>query len=224
LGIYGSTFIGFEGSIDLYGTNLSGDDCFSNTFNGCGQIRSNMEMRNLNILNSTVTTGAYFWESTSNITKSFFVKNARAIQHSSAVGSPFSYDALLFSDNTYDVNNTSGSAISIGKSNGANPTTYTGSAVTFTGSINLTMTVKNEAGQVIVGAFAYIDNENQAPFIMNTTTNESGIATVGYTGSPVNGATWRVRKYGYKNYKQIIDIGSSNIGIPVTLVVDPQQI
>jgi len=222
--IYGSNFIGFEGTVDLYGTNLTGDDCFANTFNGCGQIRSNMEMRNLNILNSLVTTGGYLWESTSNITKSLFVNNVRGIEHPSATGSPFSYDTLIFSGNGFDINNTSGQAITIGKNNGANPSTYTGSAVTFTGSVTLTITVKDEAGNPIVGAFAFIDQSPpESPYIMNTQTVAGGIATVGWTGGPVIGSTWRVRKYGYKNYKQSIDIGEVNISIPVTLVVDPQQ-
>jgi hypothetical protein len=89
--------------------------------------------------------------------------------------------------------------------------------------IQLSMTVKNEANEPIVGAFAYIDPTDVAPYIMNTTTNSSGIATVSYGGGPVNNTRWRVRKYGYKNFKQILDIGGDNISLPVVLVIDPQQ-
>jgi hypothetical protein len=98
-----------------------------------------------------------------------------------------------------------------------------GATVNIVSSVDLTMTVKDESGSVIVGAYAYIDDNDQTPFIMNTTTNGSGVATVPYSGSPVTGARWRVRKYGYKPFKQIIDIGSSDISIPVTLIADPQQ-
>ena len=98
-----------------------------------------------------------------------------------------------------------------------------GATVNIVSSVDLTMTVKDESGSVIVGAYAYIDDNDQTPFIMNTTTNSSGIATTPYSGSPVTGARWRVRKYGYKPFKQIIDIGSSDISIPVTLITDPQQ-
>jgi len=98
-----------------------------------------------------------------------------------------------------------------------------GATVNIVTSVNLTMTVKDSSGSVIVGAYAYIDDNDITPFIMNTTTNGSGVATTTYSGSPVTGARWRVRKYGYKPFKQIIDIGSSDISIPVTLVTDPQQ-
>jgi hypothetical protein len=142
-----------------------------------------------------------------------------------SVAGPHTFDNLKFDSNTYDVYNTSGVSVSVGKSNGSNPTTYNpaGSEVLFTGSVQLTMTVKKENGDPIVGAFAYIDDNDQSPYIMNTTTGAGGVATTGYAGSPVTGARWRVRLYGYKNFKMILDIGGSNIDLPVTLVVDPQQ-
>jgi hypothetical protein len=90
-------------------------------------------------------------------------------------------------------------------------------------SVSLTMTVKDEDGNVVVGAYAYIDDDNITPFIMNTTTNASGIATVQHTGGAAPGSTWRVRKYGYKAYTQTIDIAGDDISIPVTLISDPQQ-
>jgi len=90
-------------------------------------------------------------------------------------------------------------------------------------SVSLTMTVKDEDGAVVVGAFAYIDDDNIDPFIMNTTTNASGIATVQHTGGAAPGSTWRVRKYGYKPYKQTVEIAGADISIPVTLIADPQQ-
>jgi len=94
-------------------------------------------------------------------------------------------------------------------------------------SITLKMMVTNEAGNGINGALAYIDDNDETPYIMNTVTAQvegvDGVATVGYVGSPVNGSRWRVRKYGYKNFKQLVDIGSSDITLYITLVVDPQQ-
>jgi hypothetical protein len=89
--------------------------------------------------------------------------------------------------------------------------------------ITLSMTVKGESGSPINGASAYIDDNDVSPFIMNTTTNASGIASVSYGGGPTSGARWRVRKYGFKNFKMLIDIGTADISLPVTLVADPQQ-
>jgi hypothetical protein len=90
-------------------------------------------------------------------------------------------------------------------------------------SVSLTMTVKDEAGDPINGAFAYIDDNNITPFIMNTTTNALGVATVQHTGGAAPGSTWRVRIYGYKPYTQTVDIAGDDISIPVTLISDPQQ-
>lgn len=90
-------------------------------------------------------------------------------------------------------------------------------------SVTLTMTVKDEDGAVVVGAYAYIDDNNITPFIMNTTTNASGVATVQHTGGAAPGSMWRVRKYGFRPYKQVIDIAGADISIPVTLINDPQQ-
>jgi hypothetical protein len=89
--------------------------------------------------------------------------------------------------------------------------------------ITLSMTVTDESGSPINEALAYIDDNDTSPFIMNTTTNSSGIATVTYGEGPVTGARWRVRKYGYKNFKMLVDIGSVGINLPVSLVADPQQ-
>ena len=91
-------------------------------------------------------------------------------------------------------------------------------------NITLSMTVTGEDQLPIVGAKAYIDDPtNTEPYIMNTLTNGSGIATVGWGGGPVAGAYWRVRLYGYKPFLAISNIGAVDKDIPVTLVKDPQQ-
>lgn len=100
-----------------------------------------------------------------------------------------------------------------------NPTVTT----TIINIVYLTMIVKDEAGQAIVGAWAFIDQSPpESPYIMNQQTIAGGVAEVIWTGGAVSGSTWRVRKYGYKNFKQTIDIGGSNISLPITLVADPQ--
>jgi len=100
---------------------------------------------------------------------------------------------------------------------------YTGT-VSFPTSVTLTMIVKDENNQFVNGAFAYIDNNDQSPFILNTTTGADGVASTSYAGSTVNGSRWRVRKYGYKQFKQLVDISTSNITVYVTLAIDPQQV
>jgi len=123
---------------------------------------------------------------------------------------------------TAHIDNVSGGAVIVNRSNLTDCTTSTGNT-TFKDSIDLTMIVKTVGGIAIQGALAYIDDQDESPFIMNTTTDEFGIATVNYNGSPMTDSRWRVRKYGYKDFKQLISTGSVNIDLPVTLVVDPQQ-
>jgi hypothetical protein len=116
--------------------------------------------------------------------------------------------------------------LTINKINGANPSIGfpDGDAITkIQASLTLSMTVKDESGTEVSGAYAYIDDDDTSPYIMNTTTNASGVAQTSYTGASVTGSRWRVRKYGYKPYRQLVDIGSSDISIPVTLIADPQQ-
>lgn len=90
-------------------------------------------------------------------------------------------------------------------------------------SVTLEMVVKNEVGTPLQNILVYIDNNDQSPYIMNTLTDINGKASVTYVGSAVSNARWRARKYGYKNFKQLISIGSDNISLPVSLVADPNQ-
>ncbi len=229
LSLYASTFIGFEGGIYLYGTNLSGDDCFANTFGACGQTDSNMEIRNTNFLNTTITTGAFLWrDSVSDIQKSSFINNSRGIQHTASAGSPYTYTDLLFSSNTYDVNNTSGVTIDISKSGTSNPSTYDtgGSTVTFTGSVPVKITVKNALGTAIQDAQCAIYKTSDSSQIMNKDSLATGIASDSYTGTTPADCYWRVRKSSTGTTKYISQSGNGTIdsgtgfSVSVTLVED----
>lgn len=92
--------------------------------------------------------GALLWNESIDIKNCQFLANTdatndpAAIEHPSAAGSPYSYDALTFSGNDYDVNNTSGSAVTINIVN--TPTggasTSKGSGVTFSNPKTLILT------------------------------------------------------------------------------------
>lgn len=116
--------------------------------------------------------------------------------------------------------------LTLNKVNGANPITSLPSGDTIVkiqASITLEMVVTDENGDEVSGAYAYIDDNDTSPYILNTTTNASGIASTSYVGAAVVGSRWRVRKYGYKPYRQLVDISSESISLPVTLIADPQQ-
>ncbi len=230
-------------SLDVSSTAIDIMQLYGCSFNNAGVITLPPTAANREVLNCSFEAGAGVVISTCIVTNCNFISSdAEAILMSSVshnttycnfiacpVGvkldtynaSPYTFNALIFTNSTFHVNNTSGQTLTVGKSNGSNPSTYTGSLVTFTGSVVLKIVVKDEAGAVMVGVRTYIDDQNQSPYILDTTTDSNGEASTTYTGSPVTNATWRVRKYGYKPFEQLVSIGSDNITLPVSMVVDP---
>ena len=203
------------------------------TFTGCGQVTiGSGEFRNCTFSNTTADStseeaAAWLQFDYEDIESCTFSDNYYAIVMGidSTSDEAITFTNLTFSNNVYDVLWLGTGTLTITVVGGTIPTYFApnGGTVLLPSSVTLTMTVKDEAGAVIVGAFAYIDDDNETPFIMNTTTNGSGIATVAHTGGAVGGSTWRVRLYGYKAYVQTIDIAGDDISIPVTLIADPQQ-
>ena len=122
--------------------------------------------------------------------------------------------------------NNSGKAIAISLIGTTQPSVRNGSgaSTTFPSSITLKIAVKDIDGNPMVGVRCYIDDQNVSPFILDDVTNGDGEAYVVHTEGPVANATWRVRKYGYLPFQQIVNIGSADITLPVTLVEDPLQI
>lgn len=220
--LYGSSFI--NAGIITLPPNATNREVLNCSIEACsGMIISTCVVQNCNFISSDAE--AIVMSSIShNTTKCNFIACPAGVKIDTYNASAYPFNALIFTNCTYDVNNTTGQSLIVGNSNGSNASTYTGSLVDFQGSVVLTMSVKNEAGGVIVDAWAYIDPTDESPFIMNKLTDVNGIASETYTGAPVTGTRWRVRKYGYKDFKQLINIAGSNIDLPVTLILDPQQV
>lgn len=223
--LYGTQFRNMKGGVNM--GNDAQHLAYGVSFAGCGQFDpiGAPILRNLILAETADVDAALLWNENINIADCKFIANTvgAAIEHPSAVGTPYSHSDLIMSGNTYDILNSSGSAITITLGGDSNSNNYEGSTVNFESSIQLTLTVKDEVGDPVVGASAYIDNDDQSPYILNTTTNESGIATTPYSGSPMTNSRWRVRKYGYKPFSQNINTGSVDIDLPVTLVADSLQ-
>jgi hypothetical protein len=225
--MYGTTFK------DLRGTFNSGDNIghkfLSCVFSKCSQFDpvGAPVIRDCSFAETTDIDAALLWNESIDIEGCAFISNTlgAAIEMPDHESSPYTYTSLLFSDNTDDVYNSSGNAIEITSAGTpkSDPSSSEGSSVSFPTSVQLTMTVYDEAANPIETAYAYIDDDNLTPFILNTTTNVNGVATVSHTGGTALGATWRVRKYGFRPYKQVIDVEGDDISIPVTLITDPQQ-
>lgn len=225
--LYGTTFKSLYGAIALEGD--TDHAYYGVNFIDCDQVDpvGGAVIRNCTFAETTSVDAALLWNESIDIQKSTFIANTvgAAIEHPSAAGTPYDYHDLDFSGNTFDGLNSSGTDIDVNLNGVSNAALDEGAnTITYLSSATLTMVVKDQGGSVVVGAYAYIDDNNITPFIMNTTTNASGIATVGHTAGTVTGATWRVRKYGYKPFIVTTDIpASGTTTIPVTLITDPQQ-
>lgn len=198
LSLYSSSFIGFEGPVDLTGTGVSSDDCFACTFNGCGRIDSNMEIKNCNILNSVATTtdGAFIWDSNTNLQKCLFANNSRAVVFEATTGSPFTFTDVSFSGNTFDVRNESNGAITINRVGGTDPSIEnTGSSTTtVSSSVSVTVTVVDKNNTVIQNAQTAIYRTSDDLEVMNEDTDATGVATASYSGTTPANIYVRVRK------------------------------
>lgn len=138
---------------NIYGSTLSGMatgtvansvvEMISVTVDSSAQLTIGLaDILNSTISNSTDTNGAILLPSadTHLIRKTAFNNNSRAIEIDTYYASNYTYNELLFSGNTFDTNNTSGSTQLVDKTNGANPTTYTGTLVTYQASFAHTIT------------------------------------------------------------------------------------
>lgn len=227
LRLYGCVFI--DCGTFAFPSAISGSEAYDCTWNGCGEIDvESFKFRYCNFVNAT--SNALQVDTTSfDVQQCNFINPVYAGMEITDTGT-YNFYGMNFVGTTgsgpYDVYNNTGETATVTNDEDSNGLDYTGAYVDFQGSATLSLTVKNEAGGPVTGAYAYIDNDNTAPFIMNTTTDVvTGIATTAWTGGAVPGATWRVRKYGYKPYKAVSDVPASGTkDIPVTLIADPQQV
>ena len=116
---------------------------YSGSITASGQFDPKIaKMRNLIIAETTDIDSALLWNENIDIQDCSFIANTvgAAIEMPSAAGTPYSYTTLFFSGNTYDVLNSSGSAITVNKLSGADPSTYEGSTVTFSATYAHTIT------------------------------------------------------------------------------------
>jgi len=139
--LYGSSF--FDAGIITFAKASANTEILNCNFESCLQVvPKDAEVLGCFFINTSDVDAAVLWNETIDITDCSFIGNTAGagIEMPSDAGTPYAYDGLLFSGNTYDVLNSSGSAISVNLSNGSNPTNYEGTTVTFVASYTLTVT------------------------------------------------------------------------------------
>jgi len=122
--LYGSTLLNVQGAVSFSGdvTNGPNHNIAGTTFNNCSQVDFGRTFTRNNIFSAhsqSITEGALLWNNNINIKNTSFLANAVAVEHEQA--GTFTYDNLTFSDNTYDILNTSNGAVTASTTNGSNP-------------------------------------------------------------------------------------------------------
>ena len=188
-GIYGSTFIGLD-DISLPATSTITEVLNSN-FSACGTVVvDTCTLRNCNFINATGN--AIEIDSLSNDVEdcTFITPTTAGVEISAAPTGDYDFDGMEFVGTTgsgpYDVNNTSGSEITINVNSG-NAQYYTGSVVNFIiAPVTITLTVKDiVTTDEIAGARSLVLVADSAnfPYQASVTIERSGaVATVSHTG------------------------------------------
>jgi len=230
-------------------TNMSSGDfgLYGSVFAYMGQGKfpdsSNGEVLTCNFLNcgliypyQTTISGSNFIASSTkalhipsnnNVSDCSFISNNIAT-YIDAAGT-YTYDALKFSGNTYDIENASSGDVTINAVNGANPTTYSntgGGTTTIVNSVYLTVKVVDEDRNPLEGAAVYIERISDGQQLMNRETGTDGIAqtTYNYTGDA--DILVRIRKSSsgetarYFPYRTAGTITSTGFTLTATLIKD----
>jgi len=195
--LFGTTIKNITGPIN------SGNDVdhkfLSCSFIGCSQFDpvGAALIRNCIFAETADVDSALLWNVNIDIQDCSFIANTTgaAIEHTEPLSAAYEYDGLIFSGNTYDVLNSSGTAITVENINLSNAGTYEGSLVTFESAVYITVYVKDTENADIVGASVAVYKDSDDSELMNEYTDSNGVAqaSFNYPGSDVD-IYVRVRK------------------------------
>ena len=225
--LYGTTVLG-AGTISLpaTATNIEVLNC---NFERCAEIQpSTCKIRNCNFISSqSTTTGAVKIDSTSfDIQSSNFIGCSRAIRFPSGSQNSYGFYDLVFSNNTIDIRNevANGQTVAIAKNGTSNPDTHeepNGGTTTITGSVTITVTCKNSAGNAIEGVRVRVEKQSDGTLVTDGMTNSSGVFSDSYTGSTPLAVKITARLKGYVNASAFSTIEALiGMSVPFTMIDD----
>jgi hypothetical protein len=155
--LYATVFYGADAII--FPDDATNVEIIGCSFEACGQVDpGSAEVSGCFFINTSDVDAALLWNESIQISDCSFIGNTTGagIEHPSAnSAAEYDYDNLLFSGNTYDVLNSSGTAITVNKLPSSNPTSYEGTLVTFTASFTHTLTNIAEGSEV-----TYVENDS----------------------------------------------------------------
>ena len=179
LGIYGCSF--FDASTISLPTYSDTREVLNTSFEACGPVYvSTCKVKYCNFINAD-DVGAVISSPSFNMTNSNFIGCLYGVRITNT--GTYTFDSLIFSGNTVDIDNTSGGAVTVNCVSGSNPVTYTGNT-TIVNTVYVTVYVIDSSMQPISNARVYVYNITDGQVIMNMLTDSNGMArtTVNYTG------------------------------------------
>jgi hypothetical protein len=214
----------------------SNADLTDRVFRRCGQITQGGASFTTCVFDESTAAVAMVVDSLTNLDKCIF--NSSGTGHAINLGTiaasvsmnwkcfDYGYAAQggTAANRTILVNVATSQTLTINKAAGTTSPTYynTGAgSVVVQASISIYILVQNEAKTPLQTAYVYINDDDTGSAELNTTTDSNGEVDTSYAGA-VTSATLRIRKYGYKPFKDTVDL-SSAINRTITLVADPQQ-
>lgn len=211
-------------------TFASTGDIQNSSFNNCFQIDPSTATFKFNTISNYIGTegGALLWPYSSNSSDLNFINNDEGIELDTATDTTFTNITFDDVSGKFDVNNTSGSAITVTQGGTSNPNSYTGSLVTFQASVTITITVQDRDTDPISAVQTGIFKISDRTEIMNEDTDVNGEAVENYTGATPVDVEIRCRKASagdtkYKNFSTLATLSGSVFDLLVTMEEDPNN-
>ena len=216
LKLYGCTFLD-AGTISLP-SNTTGREVLNCSFEVCAQVLADTcIVKNCNLVSSGAR--AIKMSSTShNITSSNFINCPQAVEIN--VAGTYTFNALKFSGNTTDIDNTSGGLVTVNCANGSNPSTYTGST-----TINNTVTL--EINGVSYGTKCRIEKTSDGSALLSGTAitlDDTGVtykATAQWNFVPSTQVRVKARLAGYLPFQSTTTIPTGGLTVTAVWQTDP---
>ena len=189
-------------------------------FNGCDQISpSTATFINNTIAEYTGVDGAILWPGGTSVQNCSFLGNSIGVEHLS--GGTQTYIGLEFDGNTFDINNSSGTALTILASAGSNPSTFTGSTVTIENTVSLSVTGVLPGSDVVIYNALAISNGDGSNVLQTEDEITGTSSTYSYNFTPGQSIHVGVFKPGYIPLVIYnLALSSTDQSLPVSQVED----
>ena len=196
--LYGSSFLGAT-TISLP-ANATNNEVLNCNFESCGKVLADTcVVKYCNFISclSTVNAAVLINDDPHYVTDCNFISNPKAVEMDTLGDGGYDFNNLKFSGNTFDVNNTCGSTLTITKIGTSDPSTYTGTSVSFQSSLTITITIQDKLTNPIPTAQTAVYKISDRTEIMNEDTRDVDITAL------IEGTKYIITSVGTGNWTSI---------------------